>query len=80
MTERPSDARNVSPGTGGVGKELGSARGMALMISLLMIDSMHFVFARLLFPYIEPGLGAFYVISFAAPALRSRLRLGRGGA
>ncbi|MCY4117939.1 MAG: DMT family transporter [Caldilineaceae bacterium] len=66
MTERPSDARNVSPGTGGVGKELGSARGMALMVSLLMIDSMHFVFARLLFPYIEPGLGAFYVISFAA--------------
>ena len=39
---------------------------MALMVSLLMIDSMHFVFARLLFPHIEPGLGAFYVISFAA--------------
>jgi len=66
MTKRPSDARNVSPGAGGTGKELGSARGVALMISLLMIDSMHFVFARLLFPYIEPGLGAFYVISFAA--------------
>ena len=66
MTGRPSDARSASPGPGGAKEELGSARGMALMISLLMIDSMHFVFARLLFPYIEPGLGAFYVISFAA--------------
>ena len=31
-----------------------------------MIDSLHFVFARLLLPYIEPGPGAFYVMSFAA--------------
>ena len=43
-----------------------SARGIALLTSLLMIDSLHFVFARLLLPYIEPGPGAFYVMSFAA--------------
>ena len=48
------------------GGQLGSARGVALLTSLLMIDSLHYVFARLLLPYIEPGLGAFYVMSFAA--------------
>ena len=48
------------------GGRAGSARGIALLTSLLMIDSLHFVFARLLLPYIEPGPGAFYVMSFAA--------------
>lgn len=63
------------------GEQVGSARGMALMVSLLMIDSLHYVFARLVFPYIEPGLGAFYVIAFAAVEVgllglvRRRLRL-----
>ena len=34
-----------------------SAQGMVLLISLLLIDSLHFVFARLLSPLISPSLG-----------------------
>lgn len=47
------------------GDDTGNARGTALIISLLMIDSLHYVFARLVFPYIEPALGAFYIIAVA---------------
>jgi drug/metabolite transporter (DMT)-like permease len=36
-----------------------------MLVSLLMIDSLHYVFARLVFPYIEPALGAFYIIAVA---------------
>jgi len=60
---------------------VGRARGITLIVSLLMIDSLHYVFARVVFPYIDPGLGAFYVIAFAALEIgllglvRRRLRL-----
>ncbi len=47
------------------GDNSGNARGTALLFSLLMIDSLHYVFARLVFPYIEPALGAFYIIAVA---------------
>ncbi|MXX25604.1 MAG: DMT family transporter [Caldilineaceae bacterium SB0668_bin_21] len=54
-------APNLSNG----GDSSGNARGTALIICLLMIDSLHYVFARLVFPYIEPALGAFYIIAVA---------------
>ncbi len=38
-------------------------RGAALIIVLLLVDSLHFVFARLLLPYISPGVSAMYVLS-----------------
>ena len=66
MTEGPRRSRVALLWSGGGKGQLGSTRGAALLISLLMIDSLHYVFARLLLPYIEPGMGAFYVISFAA--------------
>ena len=66
MTDRPRRSRVAMLWSGCGREQLGSTRGVALLISLLMIDSLHYVFARLLLPYIEPGLGAFYVISFAA--------------
>ncbi len=66
MTDRPRRSRVAMLWSDGGRGQLGSTRGVALLISLLMIDSLHYVFARLLLPYIEPGLGAFYVISFAA--------------
>ncbi len=33
-----------------------------LVITLLMVDSLHFVFARLLLPYISPAVSAMYVL------------------
>jgi drug/metabolite transporter (DMT)-like permease len=33
-----------------------------LIIALLCVDSLHFVFARLLLPYISPGVSAMYVL------------------
>jgi drug/metabolite transporter (DMT)-like permease len=33
-----------------------------LMVILILVDSMHFVFARLLLPYISPGVSAMYVL------------------
>ena len=81
MTELPRRSRVAMIWSGGGGGQVGSARGITLLVSLLMIDSLHYVFARLVFPYIEPGLGAFYVIAFAALEVgllglfRRRLRL-----
>ncbi len=37
----------------------------AILIVLLMVDSLHFVFARSLLPHISPGVSAFYVLIFA---------------
>jgi O-acetylserine/cysteine efflux transporter len=36
-----------------------------LIILLLLVDSLHFVFARLLLPYLPPGTSAFYVLAVA---------------
>ena len=81
MTEMPRRNPVAMLWTGGSETRVGRARGIALIVSLLMIDSLHYVFARLVFPYIDPGLGAFYVIAFAALEIgllglvRRRLRL-----
>ena len=64
MNEMPRRRLVASIWSGG-GEKVGSVRGSALIVSLLMIDSLHYVFARLVFPYIEPALGAFYVIAVA---------------
>ena len=37
----------------------------ALITALTFVDSLHFVFARLLLPYISPGVSAMYVLAFA---------------
>lgn len=37
----------------------------ALITVLTLVDSLHFVFARLLLPYISPGVSAMYVLAFA---------------
>ena len=55
MTELPRRSRVAMIWSGGGGGQVGSARGITLLVSLLMIDSLHYVFARLVFPYIEPG-------------------------
>ncbi len=63
-----------------VGK-VGNAQELAPLICLLLIDSLHFVFARLLLPLIPPALGALYVIGIATVEvglfglLTNRLRL-----
>ena len=36
--------------------------GLLLVIPLLMVDGLHFVFARLLLPHISPGVSAMYVL------------------
>ena len=36
-----------------------------LITTLTLVDSLHFVFARLLLPYISPGVSAMYVLAFA---------------
>ena len=38
---------------------------VALLGALLLVDSLHFVFARLLLPYLPGGTSAFYVLSVA---------------
>jgi len=38
-------------------------RGFLLIITLLIVDSLHFVFARLLLPHISPGVSAMYVLA-----------------
>ncbi len=38
----------------------------AILIVLLMVDSLHFVFARLLLPHISPSVSAMYVLGIAA--------------
>jgi drug/metabolite transporter (DMT)-like permease len=39
--------------------------GPLLVFVLLMVDSLHFVFARLLLPHISPGVSAMYVLAIA---------------
>ncbi|NIV28941.1 MAG: EamA family transporter [Anaerolineae bacterium] len=38
-------------------------RGFILVTALLIVDSLHFVFARLLLPHISPGVSAMYVLA-----------------
>ncbi len=42
-----------------------SAQSVALITALLMVDSLHFVFARLVLPYIAPPLSVLYVLGIA---------------
>jgi drug/metabolite transporter (DMT)-like permease len=42
--------------------DLANGRAM-LVIALLLVDSLHFVFARLLLPHISPGVSAMYVLA-----------------
>jgi drug/metabolite transporter (DMT)-like permease len=62
--------------------------GLVLVTALLIVDSLHFVFARLLLPYISPGVSAMYVLAVATAEValfslvRRRLRfslLGKHG-
>ena len=39
--------------------------GLLLVIALLMVDSLHFVFARMLLPHISPAVSAMYVLAIA---------------
>jgi drug/metabolite transporter (DMT)-like permease len=54
--------------------------GVVLILPLLLIDSLHFVFARLLLPHISPGVSAMYVLAIATievglfAMVRGRLR------
>jgi len=54
--------------------------GVVLIFPLLLIDSLHFVFARLLLPHISPGVSAMYVLAIATievglfAMIRGRLR------
>jgi drug/metabolite transporter (DMT)-like permease len=55
---------------------------LALAAALLITDSLHFVFARMLLPHISPGVSAMYVLAIATVEvgafglLRRKLRLG----
>ncbi|MFQ5419436.1 MAG: EamA family transporter, partial [Anaerolineae bacterium] len=40
-----------------------------LMLLLLIVDSLHFVFARLLLPYLSPFTSSFYVLAVATVEL-----------
>jgi O-acetylserine/cysteine efflux transporter len=57
-----------------------AAQAAPLVIVLLLVDSLHFVFARLLRPYLPGGTSAFYVLAIAAVevgvflGLRGRIR------
>jgi len=42
-----------------------ASAGVVLLFPLLLIDSLHFVFARLLLPHISPGVSAMYVLAIA---------------
>jgi O-acetylserine/cysteine efflux transporter len=42
-----------------------SAQGVVLISILLLVDSLHFIFARLLLPYIGPPLSVLYVLGIA---------------
>lgn len=58
-----------------------ASSGVFLLAALLVIDSLHFVFARLLLPHISPGVSAMYVLAIGTLEvgtigfLRGRLRL-----
>ena len=56
MTEMPRRNPVAMLWTGGSETRVGRARGIALIVSLLMIDSLHYVFARLVFPTSIRGL------------------------
>jgi drug/metabolite transporter (DMT)-like permease len=55
--------------------------GVVLIFPLLLIDSLHFVFARLLLPHISPGVSPMYVLAIATvevglfAMIRGRLHL-----
>ncbi len=59
-----------------------ASAGVVLIFPLLLIDSLHFVFARLLLPHISPGVSAMYVLAIATiqvglfAMVRGRLKLG----
>ena len=38
---------------------------LPLLLLVLLFDSMHFIFARLLLPYVSPDVSAMYVIGVA---------------
>jgi len=40
-----------------------TSNGFLLVTALLIVDSLHFAFARLLLPYISPGVSAMYVLA-----------------
>lgn len=42
-----------------------SAQSVALITALLLVDSLHFVFARLVLPYVAPPLSVLYVLGIA---------------
>ncbi len=43
--------------------QIAGAPTALLMVVLLLVDSLHFVFARLLLPHISPGISAMYVLA-----------------
>lgn len=56
----------AAPTTSGPGARSSVADRQALLITLLvLVDSMHFVFARLLLPHISPTVSAMYVMAIA---------------
>lgn len=46
-----------------------------IVVCLLLIDSLHFVFARLLLPYLPPAASAFYVLAIATAQVAFFARL-----
>ena len=56
--------------------------GSLLVFVLLIVDSLHFVFARLLLPHISPGVSAMYVLAIGTiqvglfGLIRGRLHFG----
>jgi drug/metabolite transporter (DMT)-like permease len=45
------------------GTRFSPSNGFLLVTALLIVDSLHFAFARLLLPYISPGVSAMYVLA-----------------
>lgn len=63
----PSSPSSASASTGDASEQKTLLRGsmLAILPLLLIFDSMHFVFARLLAPHITPDSGALYVLATA---------------
>jgi len=59
-----------------------AASGFLMITALLLVDSLHYVFARLLLPHISPAVSALYVMAIATAEVglyglvRKRLHLG----